>query len=119
MKQLYFSILFIFSALFLGAQCTHTFNMYDSYGDGWNGSAVDINVNGTAAVSGATITSAQGGSNSETFVATTGDTIELANWVTGSWTGEVSWDITDGDGTVMVMVEWWRWCCLFLPKIDD
>ena len=37
-----------------GPPCQHTFNMYDSYGDGWNGGAVDVLVNGTAVVTGAT-----------------------------------------------------------------
>ena len=27
--------------------CAHTFNMTDSFGDGWNGAAVNILVNGT------------------------------------------------------------------------
>ena len=35
--------------------CNHTLNMFDSYGDGWNGSAVDVTVNGVTVVSGATI----------------------------------------------------------------
>ena len=26
--------------------CPHTFNLYDSYGDGWNGGSVDVLVNG-------------------------------------------------------------------------
>ena len=32
--------------------CNHTLNMFDSYGDGWNGSAVDVTVNGVTVVSG-------------------------------------------------------------------
>ena len=37
--------------------CNHTLNMIDSYGDGWNGNAVDVTVNGVTVVSGATIPS--------------------------------------------------------------
>ena len=37
--------------------CNHTLNMIDTYGDGWNGNAVDITVNGVTVVSGATIPS--------------------------------------------------------------
>lgn len=77
--------------------CTHTFNMADSYGDGWNGAAVNILVNGTTVVSGATITG--GSAGTETFEASTGDTIELAWTSTGSWPSEISWTITDGEGT--------------------
>ena len=83
------------------SQCDHSLNMVDAYGDGWNGSSVDVTVNGVVVVAGATISSAQGAANSESFSASSGDAIDLANWVTGSWTSEVSWDITDGDGTII------------------
>ena len=73
--------------------------MFDSFGDGWNGNAVDILVNGNTIIPGATI--ATGSVGVENFSANIGDTIELANWVTGSWTNEVSWDITDGDGVII------------------
>ena len=47
-------LLFVFTSKQADAQCTHTFNMYDSYGDGWNGNSVDVTVNGTVVVVGAT-----------------------------------------------------------------
>ena len=75
-------------------QCAHQLNMYDSWGDGWNGNAVDVSVNGSV-VSGATIST--GFANFASFNANSGDTIELTNWITGS--GLVKfYDITDGDG---------------------
>jgi gliding motility-associated-like protein len=77
--------------------CSHTFNMADSYGDGWNGATVNIIVNGVIALEGATITG--GSSGSETFEAATGDTIELDWTNTGSWPSEISWTIDDGEGT--------------------
>ena len=73
--------------------------MIDSYGDGWNGNAVDVTVNGVTVVSGATIPS--GFTGAANFSASTGSTVALANWVTGSYTGEVSWNITDVNGTVI------------------
>ena len=76
--------------------CAHTLYMVDSYGDGWNGNAVDVLVNGVVVLDDATIAS---GSNAEaTFEASTGDAITLA-WTEGSYTSEVSWSITDGEGT--------------------
>ncbi len=81
------------------AQCTHTLHMYDSYGDGWNGNAVDVTVNGVTVATAATI--ASGAIDSVTFIASTGDTIDLANWNLGSYSSEVAWDITDGEGTVI------------------
>ena len=57
--------------------CNHTLNMFDSYGDGWNGSAVDVTVNGVTVVSGATIPN--GSTATASFSASTGSTIALAN----------------------------------------
>ena len=79
-----------------GDACTHTLYMVDSYGDGWNGNAVDVLVNGVAVLEAQTIAT---GFNAEaTFSALTGDVITLA-WTTGSYTSEVSWSVTDGEGT--------------------
>ena len=97
-----FSFLFIFSSKQAEAQCTHTFNMYDSYGDGWNGASVDVLVNGSVVVNGATIPFWQFSSYSEPFTANTGDFISLGpSWVSGSWNSEISWDIKDGNGTLI------------------
>ena len=42
-----FSVLSFLVLPFLSnGQCTYTFNMTDSWGDGWNGNAVDITVGG-------------------------------------------------------------------------
>ena len=59
-----------------GPPCPHTFNMYDSWGDGWNGGSVDVLVNGTTVLTGATCT---GAFTAATFNAGSGDLIELAN----------------------------------------
>ena len=106
MKKLFASLLIIFGGYTtINAQsCDHTFTMIDSYGDGWNGSTVDITVNGAAVVTGATAAFvANGGGSTEDllFSASSGDVIALANWTTGSWTTEVSWEIKDGDGVVV------------------
>ena len=75
--------------------CAHTLNMVDSYGDGWNGNAVDVLVNGVVVVDDATI--ASGSTGSASFDAASGDSISL-EWTPGSYQGEVSWSITDGAG---------------------
>ncbi|MGB2144257.1 MAG: hypothetical protein ACPHXZ_07355, partial [Flavobacteriaceae bacterium] len=67
--------------------------MADSFGDGWNGFAADILVNGVVVLESATIT--DGAAGTAEFQAATGDTIELS-WTTGSWASEISWTITDG-----------------------
>ncbi|MBL6869922.1 MAG: hypothetical protein ISQ99_07600, partial [Flavobacteriales bacterium] len=87
MKKIILFMSAIVAYFFSSAQCAHTLNMYDSFGDGWNGNAVDVTVNGAVVVSGATIIN--GSTGLENFTASTGDAIALSNWVTGSWTGEV------------------------------
>lgn len=71
-----------------------TFNMRDSWGDGWEGTTVDIVVNSITVISGATLSA--GNFNSLTFSVNCGDIVTLANWNAGWNTGEVSWTISDG-----------------------
>jgi len=78
---------------------TYTINMFDSWGDGWNGNEITIFGDGTSLIT-ATITAAQGGANSETFTVLEGSLL-TATWVTGSFTGEVSFDIVDNNGAVV------------------
>ncbi|MEC8968294.1 MAG: hypothetical protein VX756_04025, partial [Bacteroidota bacterium] len=100
MKKI-FTLLFTFltSITFITAQCDHIFRMNDAFGDGWNGATVDIVVGTTTVVSGATITA--GATGDQLFSASTGDAISLANWVSGAWDSEVSWEILDGTGAVI------------------
>ncbi|MGB2483217.1 MAG: PEP/pyruvate-binding domain-containing protein [Flavobacteriaceae bacterium] len=83
--------------------CNHILNMYDSYGDGWNGNAVTVIVNGEIVLSEATFD--DGDFDSVTFEATNGDPIIL-EWVDGSYSSEVSWEILDGSGELIVSGEW-------------
>jgi len=83
--------------------CLHTLNMYDSYGDGWQGNAVDIIVEGQIIYSQATFD--DGYSASVQFNVTNGDLLELA-WTDGAWSSEVSWEILDGTGELLVSGEW-------------
>ena len=96
MKNIITALMCMLLSVFSYGQCTHTFNMADSWGDGWNGYAADILVNGEVVVEGATIT--DGDSGSLTFEAATGDTIELS-WTSGSWASEITWTMNDGGGT--------------------
>ncbi len=101
MKKIFTLFFTLFTSICLiNAQCDHTFRMADSYGDGWNGSSVDVTVNGVAVL---TAQEPVSGDPAEdvVFSASTGDVIALSNWATGSWLSEVSWEILDGDGTVI------------------
>lgn len=81
-----------------GLPVVYTLNMFDSWGDGWNGNAVTILVDGVVALADATI--ATGDNATANFVASEGATI-TAEWTTGSFTGEVSFNIADADGNIV------------------
>ncbi|MGB2348626.1 MAG: hypothetical protein ACPH5Q_00335, partial [Flavobacteriaceae bacterium] len=61
MKNIITALMCMLLSVFSYGQCTHTFNMADSWGDGWNGYAADILVNGEVVVEDATITSGASG----------------------------------------------------------
>ena len=99
-KKIVLVFSFLFSLFYVRSQCNHVFNMYDSWGDGWNGGAsVDLVVNGATVISGATLSN--GSAGSQNFNASSGDLIELANWNGGSYPSEISWDVQDGSGSVI------------------
>lgn len=81
-----------------GLPVVYTLNMFDSWGDGWNGNAVTISVDGVVALADATI--ATGDNATANFVATEGATI-TAEWTTGSFTNEVSFNLADADGNIV------------------
>lgn len=87
-KLLLFAILLV-TSLGVGAQCTYTLSLYDSFGDGWNGSEtapsipdVDIIVNGTVVN---TVTMV-GGSGPDIYniIVNSGDIITLDYEVNGA-----------------------------------
>ena len=78
--------------------CNHTLNMIDSYGDGWNGNAVSILLNGEVVIEQATFD--EGYIESIVFEATHSDNIELI-WFDGSWSEEVSFEILDSSGNII------------------
>ncbi len=81
-----------------GLPVVYTLNMFDSWGDGWNGNAVTILVDGEVALADATI--ATGDNATANFVATEGATV-TAEWTAGAFTNEVSFNIADADGNIV------------------
>ena len=78
---------------------TYTINMFDSWGDGWNGHEITLDVGGvTAGPFG--VTNAQGSFNSETFTVIEGDLI-TATWTSGSFASEISFEIVDNNGLIV------------------
>ncbi|MDA8911034.1 fibronectin type III domain-containing protein, partial [Crocinitomicaceae bacterium] len=75
----------------------YTINMFDSFGDGWNGHEITLDVGGVTA---GPFTIATGGANSEIFAVNEGDLIS-ATWQSGGFASEISFNITDNNGVVV------------------
>ncbi len=78
-------------------ELTYTLDMFDSYGDGWNGASVDILANGTLVANG---TFATGTAASINFNVFEGDVI-TTEWNTGAFDGECTFDILDENAVVV------------------
>ena len=77
-----------------GGNCEFTVDMADSYGDGWNGNAINVMQNGQLYES-LTITS--GNSNTVTVAPCLGDPVVLL-WQTGNYAYETSFSISNAAG---------------------
>jgi hypothetical protein len=81
------------------APCVYSVVLYDTYGDGWNGGSLNINVAGTNAVTGATITATSGpagfGPLAFNFNVYQGQSI-TANYTAGSWSSENYYRVFNG-----------------------
>jgi len=77
--------------------CFYTFDLTDSYGDGWNGNSIDL------AFSDGTTQSLtiDNGSTASYNVTIPNGTLMVCNWTTGSYASETSFTITDENGNVV------------------
>jgi hypothetical protein len=80
----------------LKSTCVYTLNMFDSYGDGWNGGLLTVLENG---VSIGTF-SATGSGSTANFSVASGSTITL-NYTSGSWENENSFNLQNPFGAVI------------------
>ena len=77
-------------------QCAYTFNLIDSYGDGWNGGTLAVKQNGITV---ATLGLPSGSSATETVNLCHGVSTDLV-WTAGSYPSEASFSLTDPFGAV-------------------
>lgn len=75
---------------------TWTIDVQDSYGDGWNGAAIAVNLNGET--TNYTITDGSEGSFSVTVPE--GSSALVFSYVNGSWDSEATFQITSPDGVI-------------------
>jgi gliding motility-associated-like protein len=76
--------------------CVYTIQMFDTFGDGWNGFSVNVIQNG---ISLGTFTFNTGTQSTATFTVNHGATIQL-NTVAGTWPTEVSYNILNSVGGI-------------------
>ncbi len=81
-------------------ECQHRIDLYDCYGDGWNGNTLDLLVNGVM-VQGQMTLPGGTGPWSYYFMAATGDTIETVYHPSGGWPYEPYYYIYDGLGFLL------------------
>ncbi|MBU0764823.1 MAG: choice-of-anchor L domain-containing protein [Bacteroidetes bacterium] len=117
MKRILLPLIILY-ALSSGLACDFTVNLLDTYGDGWNGGAITIQVNGTTVLSNITLATGTG-PQSYYFSANDGDVITIT-YTAGSWPYE-NWYtvvndlnntiITDGQGGVQPSGGTWSADC--------
>ena len=78
-----------------GAGLTWTLEMYDSWGDGWNGNSIDIIVDGVVVLDDVTLSTGSFGSVS--FPVSCGSIVDADMDWNGSWQSEVSYEIFNQD----------------------
>ncbi len=76
--------------------CSYTLEMFDSYGDGWNGGQIEAFVNGNSM---GTFAAAGNGSNASISVCT-GDLLELV-YTAGTWEEENTYNLLDASGNII------------------
>jgi len=83
--------------------CTHTLRLTDTFGDGWNGGTVKVQVNGVDVLTNAGSTFTTGiGPVDLTFTAATGDVIRVIETAAGSFPSEMRAQVLDGGGTSII-----------------
>jgi hypothetical protein len=95
MKKLLLTLFCLFAMFTVKAQCDYTIQGSDSWGDGWNGASLDIDVAGTV-----TNFTVAGSSNSVDIPSYTGDLVTIT-FNSGSYDGEISITILGPDGTTL------------------
>lgn len=100
MKNFLLSI-FVFFTSFVISQCTHIVKLTDTFGDGWNGGAVSVSVNGVVVLSNITLASGLGPLGYG-FTATNGQTIRVYRTVAGTYPTEMRIQVVNNVGTVLI-----------------
>lgn len=101
MKNLLLSIFVFFTSFVFSQSCTHQIYLTDTYGDGWNGGAVSVSVNGLTVLTNITLNSGLGPAIFN-FTASSGQTIRVWRTLSGSWPSEMRVQIRNNTGTILL-----------------
>ncbi|WP_420604258.1 hypothetical protein [Flagellimonas sp.] len=92
----YYRAVFVTECVQLNADAPYpgeyTINHFDSYGDGWNGAAISVQIDGGDVVN---YTLEAGENGTSTFTVPEGATSLVVSFVSGDWDGEVTFTIQD------------------------
>lgn len=80
-----------------GTTCNYTFNLYDSFGDGWNGAYFNLYINGALFSS---YTEGNGSFSTFSVSIPAGATIDI-EYFPGTWESEVTYEIIDCQGNIV------------------
>jgi hypothetical protein len=86
------------------SQCTHSIDLTDTYGDGWNGGTVTVNVNGVPVLTNITFGAGFGPQNF-TFSASSGDVITVVRTADGGYPVEMRVEVYDGGGSTIIALQ--------------
>jgi uncharacterized protein YjdB len=81
--------------------CSHSIELTDTYGDGWNGGSVSVLVNGVTVLTNITLGSGSGPAIFS-FNASTGASITVQTVSGGSYFGEMRYTVKNGSGVALV-----------------
>ena len=99
MRSIFFAVL-ILSSSSISAQCFYNLQLFDSFGDGWNGAAVTITVNGAATTYLLDDINDDGSFAAFNILINDGDTFSV-DYIDGAWEGEVSYFLFDSEENLL------------------
>ncbi len=104
MKQILLFAALMISSLTAFSQCTYTLTLTDTWGDGWNGSFMTVNLNGN--ITNYVLDETNGTTIGEEWIipitANTGDNLSVTyNWNNGGFTNEQYWQLEDPNGSII------------------
>ncbi|BDS10033.1 T9SS-dependent choice-of-anchor J family protein [Aureispira anguillae] len=96
MKYIFSLLLLVSFCCSASSQCTYVIDLQDSFGDGWNGASIDVNINGSLF---ANYTLPTGSTGQVTFNANNLDIVTFT-YNSGSYDNEVTYQISTGGAQV-------------------